>query len=782
MHWLATGADQTDTSFIRRFIPRYWTLNFPRPMMASTVTTGVDSLVVDLVFYRFEDLCGLIWDSVDTIDHPFHQYETSRDYANTILSFRWQSTNIKTLEGLNSPTLTIEGRDQSGVSHTWFVRLWNYAVGTNEDAVITLDFDNLDGGFLLPAEADPVYPKDIDRMFISMVPPAFDGTTTGPLSSAVEAQVTVSDIKVTGPTSTLKIGDGYVQPHSLRLANGYDDVTTLAPERVIWNMLKLGYRDWINHYVGMSHYFNLTWDPGLGLYIVDPTKAKLNKATISWHTNFLSLADSFGFKVIFSLSYEILAQNMPPSWQQQAHDGSAALTGWVPPSSLVAPTNQPALDYLRDVFLAFGVIIDQVGVAAFFQIGEPWWWIDQAGEGVPHFYDPVTTALYTTETTKAVPAKHLLATEIATAPQQDYLDWLGSKLGQSTLWLRDQIKITHPTAQVGLLFFSPQVLRDNVPMAEVVNFPDTYWQDPAFDFLQIEDYDFVLAGEWGKRTLALAKINSKLSYPLEKTNYFAGFNLLPTTLENWKNIIKAVGLGFLEGFTRVFVWAYPQVVRDGVIYTKDQGDNMTGFHEIRLPQDISFGASGGPQFLTTIVEMASGHEQRNREWAEARNIYDIGLGLRTEDDLAEVLSFFRARAGRANGFRYKDWLDFKSSTPDQTISDTDQQLALGDGATVAFQLIKTYASGVESHVRNITKPVTGTVVIALDTVMQATGWQVDLTTGIVTFDVAPATGVVITAGFEFDVPVRFSEDFLAITLENFKAGHIPSISLIEVRI
>ena len=782
MYWLATSEDQTENSFIRRFSPRYWTINFPRPMMASTVTTGYDSLIVDLVYYRYEDLCGLIWDSLDTIDHPFHQYETSRNYSNTILSFRWQSSNVMTLDALNSPTLTIEGRDQNGSARTWYVRLWNYAVGTNEDAVITLDFDTLAGGYLHPSEADPVHPADIDRMFISMVPQAFDGVTTGPLPSAVEAQVTVSDIKVTGPTSTLKIGDGYVQTHDLRIANGYDDVTTLAPERVIWNMLRLGYRGWITHYVGMSHYFNLSWDASEARYIIDTSKAKLNKATNSWHKNFLEQAEFFGFKVIFSLSYEILAQNIPSDWQQKAHDGTPALTGWVPPSSLIVPTNQVALDYLRDVFLAFGQIINQVGADHYYQIGEPWWWIDQGGAGVPHFYDDITTALYTSETSNAIPAKHLLATETPTTAQQDYLDWLGSKLGLSTLWLRDQIKIQHTTAEVGLLFFSPQVLLDNAAIAGDASFPTGQWLSPAFDFLQIEDYDFVLNGEWGKRTDAIAKIDQNLTYPRAKTHYFAGFNLLPTTPEDWKNIIEAAALGFQDGFNEVFVWAYPQIVRDGMIYTKDQEKIMTGFHEVRLAQDISYGASGGPQFLTNVVEMASGHEQRNREWSEARNIYDIGMGLRSENSLSELLSFFRARAGRANGFRYKDWLDYKSSSPEQNISVTDQHIAVGDGTAVTFQLIKTYDSGGITHIRNINKPVSGTLLIALDGVEQGSGWQIDMATGIVTFDVAPETAAVISAGYEFDVPVRFSEDFLAITLESFQAGHIPSISLIEVRI
>ncbi|MBL4801347.1 MAG: DUF2460 domain-containing protein, partial [Emcibacter sp.] len=540
--------------------------------------------------------------------------------------------------------------------------------------------------------------------------------------------------------------------------------------------------DWITHYVGMSHYFNLSWDVISGRYVVDPAKEKLNKAAASWHKDFLERAKFFGFKVIFSLSYEILAQNIPEDWRQKAHDGAEALTGWEPPSSLIAPTNSAALDYLRDVFLAFGQIVEQVGTDHYYQVGEPWWWIDQAGVGVPHLYDDVTTALYVSETGNAVPVKHLLATETPTALQQDYLDWLGGKLGASTLWLRDEIKTQHGTAQVGLLFYSPQVLLDNAPLAGDVNFPISQWQYPAFDFLQVEDYDFVLDGEWGKRTKAIAKIDQTLSYPRNQTHYFAGFNLLPSTVGNWKNIITAAGLGFQDSYDQIFVWAYPQVVRDGVIYTKDQENIMTGFHEVRLAQDISYGASGGPQFMTNVVEMASGHEQRNREWAEARNIYDIGLGLRSEDDLSELLSFFRARAGRAYGFRYKDWLDYKSCPPLQEYTDTDQQVSFGDGTTVTFQLIKTYDSGGTVHVRDIAKPIAGTVQIALDSVAQGSGWQVDTTNGIITFDVAPAAGVSITAGYEFDVPVRFAEDFLAITLESYMAGQIPSIALIEVRL
>lgn len=781
MYWLAEQKDQTETCFIRRFSPAYWTVNFSRPMMASVVTTAPDSLKINLTFYRKQDLCGLIWESDDTYDHPFVTYQTARDYSDTRLSFRWQSSGIIALDQLYGPTLTIEGRDQTGAARTWYVRLANYAVGTGEDAVISLDFDALDGGFLLPSEADPVYPADIDRLFISMVPPEYDGSATGPLLNAQEASVTVTDIVIEGSTSTLKVGDGYVKSHRLRIANGYDDTYNLTPERVVWNMLHLGYGEWVNHYVGMSHYFNLSWEAGAARYVIDPAKAKLNVASQSWHEDFFTRAKYFGFKVIVSLSYEILMENYPEGWQQKAHDGSSAQTGWSPPSTLIAPTNQTALDYLRDVFLAFGALQQAVGAVLYLQIGEPWWWVSLGSNNVPHFYDAGTISQYTSETGNPLPAMHQDITEAISAQQQEYLVWLGDKLGQSTLWLRDQIKVFDGSAQVGLLFYTPQVLLDDAPMVATVNLPEAYWIAPAFDFFQVEDYDHVIAGDWDAHKKGLEALDQRLNYPKSQMHYFSGFNLLPATPENWKNIDRAITDGFVRDYSQIFVWAYPQVVRDGVIYNQDMEDDMSGFHEVRLPVDISFGASCGPTFATSVVEMASGHEQRNQEWAEPRINYDIGLGLRSENDVAEVISFFRARAGRAYGFRFKDWTDYKSSLPENTLVATDQNLGTGDGSNTSFSLAKTYNSGAINHVRKITKPVSGSIVIALDGMVQSSGWQGDVNTGVVSFDVAPAVGVTVSAGFEFDVPVRFVEDSIMVTLETFHAGDIPAIPLIEVR-
>ncbi len=169
--WLATRRSGQDSDWIQRFDPLYWTVNFPRPMFASLVTTAPDALRVDAVFMRQGDLAGIIWDSTDRYDHPLLAYATDRDYSRTTLRFRWRSGGVIPLDAVNGPTLTIEGRDASGAARAWYVRLWNYATGTPEDAEIVLPFSALDGGFLLPSEADPIHPATIERMFISLVAP-----------------------------------------------------------------------------------------------------------------------------------------------------------------------------------------------------------------------------------------------------------------------------------------------------------------------------------------------------------------------------------------------------------------------------------------------------------------------------------------------------------------------------------------------------------------------------------------------------------------------------------
>ena len=209
-----------------------------------------------------------------------------------------------------------------------------------------------------------------------------------------------------------------------------------------------------------------------------------------------------------------------------------------------------------------------------------------------------------------------------------------------------------------------------------------------------------------------------------------------------------------------------------------------GFHEIRFPLAIGFGASGGPERRTEIVTLGSGHEERNSPWAMSRRRWNAGLGLRALDDIHALIEFFEARHGRLHGFRWKDRADWKSGAPGTSIAPTDQLLGTGDGARADFQLVKHYASGGVSHARDIAKPVAGSVRVAVDGIEMTaeTDFTADPATGLVSFTAAPAPGATVTAGFEFDVPVRFDTDFLDIDLGAFDAGSVPDVPVIEIRV
>lgn len=196
------------------------------------------------------------------------------------------------------------------------------------------------------------------------------------------------------------------------------------------------------------------------------------------------------------------------------------------------------------------------------------------------------------------------------------------------------------------------------------------------------------------------------------------------------------------------------------------------FEEIQFPSDISYGAVGGPVYSTDIVTTFSGHEQRNSNWQNARAKYNIATGVKTESQWQALIAFFRARRGKAVGFRFKDWGDYKA---------INQQIGVGNGSNKIFQLSKTYSSGSAAVAREIKKPVSGTVKIYVNSVLQASP-SINHATGVVTLATAPANAAIVTADFEFDVPVRFDTDELSLSLDSYDAANWSSIPLIEIRI
>ena len=208
------------------------------------------------------------------------------------------------------------------------------------------------------------------------------------------------------------------------------------------------------------------------------------------------------------------------------------------------------------------------------------------------------------------------------------------------------------------------------------------------------------------------------------------------------------------------------------------------FHEVRFPANLSFGSVGGPERRTDVVTLANGFEERNTPWAHSRRRYDAGVSMRSLDDVELLIAFFEARRGEMFGFRWKDWSDYKSCLTSAEPSFDDQDIAVGDEETSAFQLMKTYRSGTHDYVRPISKPVEGSVRIGLDGVEQLEGvdYEVDAATGFVHFTHPPDIGVVVTAGFEFDVPVRFDTDRIMTNVASFRAGDVPNVPVVEVRV
>lgn len=768
-YWLARERRGQESSFIQRFDPRFWRVNFPRPAMASVVTTNPDSMQIDVELHHEGELVGLIWESEDTLDHPLLAYETNRDYSNTSLRFRWQSEGVIGLDAVNGPTLTIEGRDATGNPQTWFVRLWNYAEGTPTDAVITLPFSDIESGFTLPGS--PIYAGDIDRMFISLVSPGFVAGSSSPLPARFNGTVTVSDIVADGRYSMLEIGDVRLPIHGDRLATAYDDAYDQTPARILRNLIGLGYREDLIHYVGMSHFMRLSLQGGDLLAV---PSGELCQPCTEWHRNFFALAAENDLEVIASISYELFNAYCPDEWKQRTLNGDPALTGWVPPSSLLSPANAAAMAWLRSSANAFVALIAQTSLPVRFQIGEPWWWTTAQGEIC--IYDDAARQAFGGSPPEIEDMRQPLdALQIA------LLEDAGSLLAQSTADLTASIRAAAPAAsEVLLLAFTPTILNPQMPELYRANLP-IGWARPAFDRLQLEDYDWLTDGADAPRRQAYLFANTRLQYPIEEQDYLAGFVLQAEDSEEyWTRIDRGIDEAAARGIERRYVWAQPQINRDG--YTRiplNKEVEMEAFDDVIYPFALGRSASVAPEFSTSITVTSSGHERRNSLWSDARIHFDVGPGIRSEHELCELIGFFRARRGAARGFRISDPTDHSSKGMTGTPTMFDQLIGTGDGLAAEFQLVKTYGTTNEPQVRPITRPRVETLLVSVDENPSSDWFLGDK--GKLIFNTAPPPDAQVRAGFLFDVPVRFAEDRIDISGVNFEAGEAPSIPLIELR-
>lgn len=200
--------------------------------------------------------------------------------------------------------------------------------------------------------------------------------------------------------------------------------------------------------------------------------------------------------------------------------------------------------------------------------------------------------------------------------------------------------------------------------------------------------------------------------------------------------------------------------------------------DVRLSRDIEVRAVARPRYATDIIQLESGSEFRVPRWRYPKFAFEFNLQPGDPDDvsgyenqtLKEFIDLWHAAGGMGETFRFRHWSDSRA---------TDQDIGIGDGTTRTFQLFKNYTAGTVTRLRKITRPVLDTVVAYVEGVETAA--TVDYSTGGVTFAVAPIDSALITADFEFDIPVRFDSDELELVALT-KSLDIPvNIQLIEVR-
>jgi uncharacterized protein (TIGR02217 family) len=199
--------------------------------------------------------------------------------------------------------------------------------------------------------------------------------------------------------------------------------------------------------------------------------------------------------------------------------------------------------------------------------------------------------------------------------------------------------------------------------------------------------------------------------------------------------------------------------------------SKTKFYEMQFPTDVSYGVTGGPEFSTDIFTSSSGFEQRNINWVAVRNRYNLAPSIKSQQQLQQLTSFFRLCRGKAIGFRFKDWLDYKIE---------NQQIAISDGEVYDFQLIKSYVFADHLEVRSILKPVAGTVKIYIDG--KEIFPKIEVHSGLVKFKSPPKKGAIISVDAEFDMPVRFDIDHLPAFIENYGVYSHHEIPLVEIKL
>lgn len=770
MSHLVPQQPQTFNATRTRFHPSLADVNFNLEAVATVVQTAADALTLKALLRTNRCLVGLyLFRSQDKWAHPLFSYEQKIDWTGCVLSFDITYTGSPVI---NAPQngLTMTVLDMSG--QAYFMPLQRFVTAgdpSTRTATITIDFDTAAAGF----SGETAIPWDfIDCVFISFVDAAYDNKAVlAPLASELAVQADVTNIAVAGANSTVGINTTALTNHELNLADGFSDSYPITPSRIVEQISGLGYHNGVTLYMGFTQFHQLSWDGGVGYLQIDPGKTPVNDPARQWLADFATRLAAAGMTLTVSMSLEALLAFAPAAWLQRDATGAIGRSGWDPPSGFISPCSTAGVAYLTAVCEAMVAVVAAAGCTVRFQAGEFWWWPGGFHNDGPAFYDAATQAAYTAATSNPVPTPFLASIyDDYSAPAQiAFLTWLQTTLGQLTLDLKAAVKAATPGTDCGVLFYTPAISNPLAPMLTLVDFPAAQWASPAWDFVQVEDYEVIEFGNFPQQLKDLDVPLAALGYGLSKVEYFSGFNLLSATPFVWTNIDKALWQAFQrKGYTKCLVWARPQICRDGWVFDHaDWTDYAAAIAPTALP---SFPAAPlarqgwdverRSEFSTQISRQVDGSEVRSPNAVYPRRHWTLTfpsllqIGGQTYQGLK---SFFESMAGRDGRFLFADPLFSHCA---------GQPIGTGDGYQVDFTLTRTIGAYSEPilWLAALTEvKVAGVTVSPLD----YTAWYNDLWPQV-RFYTPPAAGQAITATYDYAFVCRFKDD--AVNFEELVAN------------
>ncbi|HCJ6672381.1 TPA: phage capsid protein [Acinetobacter baumannii] len=580
----------TQNTLIDRFSPIYWRIDGPQTMSFAITNYG-NGFEASFKSRMTNDLVGISWDSYDTKDHKLLAYETKYSYAGVVWDFDIElSASMPVLNNPSlTPTLTVYYHD-NGVDKIAYIVLFNYANNpSSRTAHIHINWDTVKAGF---SATDSFPVTNIQRISFSGFTSHYNGQSATPLSQPEDGYIRITNSVVTGTNAKLNLSRVVVPQHNYGICTSYDDHYDLNPQRLVNNMVALGYQGLVNHYCGMSHYPEMTWKSDINKWQIPDTlvtgEAVVNACTRKWHEKYAQALHNANMQPIFGVSFEMYSLAANEFWAQRDWNSNLGKTGYQPPSYFFSLSDQNALAYLHKVFIEFADTMVAGGCNVNMQIGEPWWWYN-TDTNLPCVYDYPTKLAFNADTGLYAPDLGTIyeAMNKTGTPYDEFKTWLRNKLGQTCQNIRAAIKAKYANAQVCPLIFFPSIRSPIQTLATYINYPSQHYSYPNFDYIMTEAYDWLLEAKLDLAHQAVSQIPTQdLGYPANKVAYLSGFvpdasiayiygfdKNKPYWTPIWQRIFGDMKNNVSLGLMKQFIWAYPQVMFDSITIDTTQAPN-----------------------------------------------------------------------------------------------------------------------------------------------------------------------------------------------------------------